>query len=92
MELSESPEYGAATEEDEAMKDANVIEGSVEFHIGKLTSKVDILEKNQERMENKIDKILGRLSFGGWVLLSMITASAVGSFIAYLTGAFTGAG
>ena len=74
------------------MKDASAVEGSVEFHIGKLTSKVDTLAKNQERMENKIDKILSKLSFGGWALLSVIAASAVGSFVAYLAGAFTGAG
>lgn len=71
------------------MKDADGIESSVEFHIGKLTGEVGSLKEAQYRTEKKVDKVISMLTNGGWALVA-ITVAAVAS--AYFAGAFTGAG
>ena len=71
------------------MKDADGVEGSVEFHIGKLTGEVVSLKEAQTRTEQKVDKILSMLTNGGWALVAIVIAAAAS---AYFAGVFTGAG
>ena len=71
------------------MKNADGIEGSVEFHIGKLTGEVGSLKEAQDRTEKKVDKVINMLTNGGWAIVAIVIAAAVG---AYFSGIFTGAG
>lgn len=66
------------------MKGADGFEGSVDFQLGKLTSEVGALKEGQNRLEQKVDRILSRLTNGGWVL-------ALGIFVALLGACFSGA-
>lgn len=71
------------------MKAPNGFEGSVDFQLGKLTSEVGTLKEGQNRLEQKVDKILSRLTNGGWVLTLAIVVALLGT---YFTDAFSGAG
>ena len=65
------------------MKGADGFEGSVDFQLGKLTGDVGALKEGQNRLEQKVDRILSRLTNGGWVL-------ALGIFVALLGAYFSG--
>ena len=71
------------------MKGADGFEGSVDFQLGKLTSEVGALKEGQNRLEQKADRILSRLTNGGWVLAPGIFVAPLG---ACFPGAFSGAG
>ena len=71
------------------MKDADGIQGSVEFHIWKLTDEVGSLKEAQDRTEKKVDKVISMLTNGGWATAAIVIAAAVG---AYFSGTFSGVG